>query len=117
MIYYFHNCYVHMKSFLFENILILEIKSLYYHKCKVYNKFVPHTRHFTHLIKFFFFLIFPSFLGIIYATIIFIYIIINRLLFLLCVKLHLKKNKRVFYFLFFVLMIVKGLNLQKDNKC
>ena len=69
----------------------------------------PHTRHFNHLIKFFF-LNFPSFLGIIYATIIFIYIIINRLLFLLCVKLHLKKNKKVFYFSFFVLMIVKGLN-------
>ena len=62
----------------------------------------PTPPHFTHLIKFYFFIFlsFPSFLGIIYVIIILIYIIINRLLFLLCVKHHLKKNKKVFYFFF-----------------
>ena len=41
----------------------------------------------------YFFFSFPSFLGIIYVIIILIYIIINILLFLLCVKLHLKRNE------------------------
>ena len=114
---------------LFENLWFFSNQLINHHmewvyiisniKCRINLPPPPPSSRPLPILKFcyYYYFSFPYFLWIIYAIFLFIYIIINRLLFLLCVKLHLKKNKKVFFFFnFFYQWLLKVWNMQ-DNKC